>query len=63
MPISNYVPTSVIARPGVCTSLARPASPYEGQAIYETDTDKIFVWRGAAWNPPWNPETLNEGDE
>ncbi len=54
MPISNYVPTSAIARPGVCTSTTRPASPYEGQVIYETDTDKILVWRGAAWDPPWN---------
>jgi len=49
MPISNYVPTSAIARPGVCTSTTRPASPYEGQVIYETDTDRTLVWNGSAW--------------
>lgn len=60
MGLSNYLPTSAIARPGVCTSSTRPASPYEGQVIYETDTDKTLVWNGSAWvllstgtaNPP-----------
>jgi hypothetical protein len=33
----------------VCTSSTRPASPYEGQVIYETDTDKTLVWNGSAW--------------
>ena len=36
-------------RPGVCTSLSRPTAPYEGQVIYETDTDKVFVWDGSTW--------------
>jgi hypothetical protein len=49
MPISNYVPTSALARPGVCTSTTRPASPFEGQAIYETDTDKTYIWNGSLW--------------
>ena len=49
MPISRYIETSNLARPGVCTSTTRPASPYEGQAIYETDTDKTFIWNGATW--------------
>lgn len=49
MPISRYVPTSNLARPGVCTSTTRPASPYEGQAIYETDTDKTYIWNGSLW--------------
>lgn len=34
---------------GVVTSGARPAAPYEGQVIYETDTDKLLVYTGAAW--------------
>ena len=34
---------------GVCTSSTRPASPYEGQMIYETDTDLVLVWSGSAW--------------
>jgi hypothetical protein len=49
MPISNYLAPSAIAKPGVCTSSTRPASPYEGQVIYETDTDKTLVWNGSAW--------------
>lgn len=36
-------------RPGVCTSLTRPTAPYEGQVIYETNTDKTLVWNGSAW--------------
>jgi len=34
---------------GVCTSTTRPSGPYEGQMIYETDTDMIAVWNGTAW--------------
>ena len=49
MPLSNYIAPSAIAKPGVCTSSTRPASPYEGQVIYETDTDKTLVWNGSAW--------------
>lgn len=33
----------------VVTSTTRPALPYEGQHIYETDTDKTMKWTGAAW--------------
>ena len=36
-------------RTGVCTSTNRPTTPYEGQVIYETDTDKVFVWNASAW--------------
>lgn len=41
-------------RPGVCTSTTRPSSPYEGQTIYETDTDNVLVWNGSTWYAPWN---------
>lgn len=34
---------------GVCTSTTRPASPFEGQQIYETDTDLTYVYSGSAW--------------
>jgi len=54
MPISSYIPTSAISKPGVCTSSTRPASPYEGQMIYETDTDKVLVYNGSAWYANWN---------
>ena len=36
-------------RPGVCTSSTRPTAPYDGQQIYETDTDMLAIWNGSAW--------------
>lgn len=36
-------------QPHVRTSLSRPASPYEGQIIYETNTDMVAIWNGSAW--------------
>lgn len=35
----------------ICTSSARPAVPFQGQAILETDTGKTYVWGGSAWLP------------
>lgn len=49
MPITNYIPSSRLIQPGVCTSSTRPASPFEGQCIYETDTDMMAIWNGTAW--------------
>ncbi len=49
MAISRYIETSNLARPGVCTSTTRPASPYEGQTVYLTDTDLLQIWTGSAW--------------
>jgi hypothetical protein len=49
MPISSFLTPSAIAKAGVCTSSTRPASPYEGQVIYETDTDDMLVWNGSSW--------------
>lgn len=46
MAISN---NSTGLRPGVCTSTTRPTAPYEGQMIYETDTDMVAIWNGSAW--------------
>ncbi len=46
MAISN---NSTGIRPGVCTSSTRPTAPYEGQMIYETDTDMVAIWNGTAW--------------
>ena len=46
MPISNL---SNGLRTGVCTSTNRPTTPYEGQVIYETDTDMVAIWNGTAW--------------
>lgn len=36
-------------KPGVCTSTNRPANPYDGMMIYETDTNRVLVWDNAAW--------------
>lgn len=35
----------------ICTSATRPAAPdrFEGLYIYETDTDRTWVWDGVAW--------------
>ena len=33
----------------VCTSATRPASPYVGQPIYETDTQRLLDWNGTNW--------------
>ena len=33
----------------ICTSGARPASPFQGQTIYETDTGLVYFWTGSAW--------------
>ena len=49
MAISNYIPNSRIQQAGVCTSTTRPASPYNGQVIYETDTGRTLVWNSTAW--------------
>jgi len=54
MPLSSVIGSSSIMQPGVCTSSTRPASPYDGQVIYETDTDKVLAYDGANWYAPSN---------
>jgi len=49
MPLSSVIGSSSIMQPGVCTSSTRPASPYDGQVIYETDTDRTLVFNGTGW--------------
>jgi len=58
-------------KPGVCTSSTRPASPFDGQMIYETDTDRVLVWNNSAWvqisgetisyTPTWTGITVGNG--
>ena len=33
----------------VCSSTTRPSTPFEGQEIYETDTNKTLVYNGSSW--------------
>lgn len=50
MGISNQLPSSRISQAGVIpNAAARPASPYEGQVIYETDTNRVLVYDNSAW--------------
>jgi hypothetical protein len=49
MGITQQIGASSLIKPGVCTSSTRPASPYAGQTIFETDTNKTLVWNGTAW--------------
>lgn len=41
--------------PVVCTSTTRPASPYEGMLIYETDTDGFAFYDGSTWKYQFGP--------
>ena len=34
---------------GVCLSTDRPDNPYNGQVIYETDTNRVLVYDNSAW--------------
>ena len=43
--------------PYICTSATRPGSPFEGQVIYETDTDSYLSYSGSAWMLIWGPWT------
>lgn len=55
MGITQQSAASSLIKPGVIDSAAqRPAAPYEGQIVYEKDTDKVLVWNGTAWYPNWN---------
>jgi uncharacterized protein with putative carbohydrate binding module len=49
----------------VVTSTTRPATPYEGQIIYETDTDKMLFYNGGSWvgERQLEPQVLLREDE
>lgn len=33
----------------IATSAGRPATPFTGQLVYETDTTNIMLWNGSSW--------------
>ena len=37
------------AKAGVCTSSTRPTNPFEGQIVYETDTNRTLIYDNSAW--------------
>jgi hypothetical protein len=43
------------------TSSTRPSAPWEGQTIYETDTDKMLVYSGSAWLYTSTPQSTEIG--
>ena len=50
MGLSQQIGASSLIKPGVIDSAAqRPASPYEGQVVYERDTDLTYIYNGSAW--------------
>jgi hypothetical protein len=56
MGITQNTGASSLIRPGVIdNTAARPASPYEGQVIFQKDTDQLLVWNGTAWVIPNSP--------
>ncbi len=49
MPLSTVLGAQSLVQPAVCTTATRPASPYTGQAIYDTTISALLVWSGTAW--------------
>jgi len=46
----------------VCTSTTRPASPYQGMQVYETDTADRYFWNGASWWPEDGLKRIKSAD-
>jgi len=45
----------------ICTSTTRPGTPFTGQLIFETNTDKFLVWTGSVWEESvGGAEALND---
>ena len=61
MPLSNVLGAQSVIKPGVCTSSTRPASPFEGQLIYETDTDLVLAYNGSSWRAVSDTSATNGG--
>lgn len=50
MPFSSVLGAQSIVKPGVCTSGTRPSVPFDGQVIYETDTNRTLAYNGSSWD-------------
>lgn len=53
MAISSYQITQDYR---ICTSATRPSAPYDGLAIYETDSGRLLIYSDtySDWLPPWD---------
>lgn len=50
MGITQQIGASSLIKPGVIdNTAARPASPYEGQVVFQKDTDQLLIYTGSAW--------------
>jgi len=49
MGIASFSGASSVIKPGVVTSSTRPSSPFVGQLIFETDTNRLAAYNGSAW--------------
>ena len=49
MPLSTVLGAQSLVQPAVCTTATRPASPYTGQAIYDTTVSQVLVYNGTAF--------------
>jgi len=49
MSISAFMGANSVIKPGVVTSSTRPSSPFVGQLIFETDTNRLAAYNGSAW--------------
>lgn len=56
MSFSAILGASSAIRAGVVTSSTRPSAPYEGQLLYETDTDRLVAYNGSSWIYETAPE-------
>lgn len=45
-----------------CTSTTRPASPYAGMRIFETDTKREYVYDGTAWAQAYKIQHIASGN-
>lgn len=46
----------------VCTSTTRPSTPFEGQLIYETNTQRVITYDGSGWKSIFDTDVWSVND-
>jgi hypothetical protein len=54
----NFTAIDTATGAKIVTSSTRPATPFTGQQIYETNTKLSYVWSGSAWVLQSAPVTI-----